>query len=386
MGGRRALVKVCMVSPHLPPDQAANALLPQLLGNGLIRLGHEVSFVVFEPKHGEASPGRRLTFIRRPATGWGRNLRLSQLATFFEVYRKAREPLLAADVVHVHSNTFMNQVSAVLAHSGRRPFILTHYGTEIWHFRKRWPFDPFLWMNEKAAHVTYYSRLLLERSLELGVTPPRRSVVYPPVDERFLPFTPEERAEARRFLGVGSGPLLVNVKRLHPLAGQRYLVEAMPEILRRCPDARAVIAGEGESRAELEALIAEKNLGEVVRLAGLVDNRELPRYYGAADLFLLPSLLEAFPTVAAEALACGTPVVTADHPGGMEIKELFPRDVHVVARRDAAALAREVGNLLEAPPRSSRETLARIEREFRPAAAVEKYMNLYRDAAGDNLA
>jgi glycosyltransferase involved in cell wall biosynthesis len=307
-------------------------------------------------------------------------MRLSQLSTLIEVFRKARSLLRDAHVVHVHSNTFMNQVAAFLAHRGGRPFLLTHYGTEIWHYRRRRPVDPFLWMNRKAAHVTYYSRLLLERSLELGVDPPERSVVYPPADERFRTFAPEEREEARRSLGVGSEPLLINVKRLHPLAGQRYLVEAMPSILERFPDAQAWIAGEGESRNALEALIVEKNLGSAVKLLGLVDNRELPRYYAAADVFVLPSLLEAFPTVAAEALACGTPVVTADHPGGMEIEGLFPRDVRVVPKEDAGALSRELLNVLDSPRRCSNDTLSRIESEFRPEATVETYLKLYQQA------
>jgi glycosyltransferase involved in cell wall biosynthesis len=112
----------------------------------------------------------------------------------------------------------------------------------------------------------------------------------------------------------------------------------------------------------------------------LVDNRELPRYYAAADLFVLPSKLEAFPTVAAEALACGTPVVTGDHPGGKEIKELFPNDVDVVPRQDVGALVHGIVNALSSGNRCSSETLQRIEDEFRTDAAVERYLALYKEA------
>ncbi len=370
-----------MVTPHLPPDQAANALLPETLRQGLLRRGHEVTVVAFEPKYGAATAEPGVTFIKRPANGWIRKVRLAQMSTAIEVVRKARKVLQDADVIHLHSNTFMNQVSAMIARSAGRPFILTHYGTEIWHFRKRKPVDPFLWMNRRADHVTYYSRLLLERSLELGVEPPRRSVIYPPAENRFQPLSAQAREDARRTLGLNKAPLIINVKRLHPLAGQRYLVEAMPEILGRYPDAKAWIAGEGESRRELEGLIEQHKLGDSVRLLGLVDNRELPRFYAAADLFVLPSLLEAFPTVAAEALACGTPVVTADHPGGREIGELFPKDVRVVAGRNATKLAGEILDALAHRRRSSDETLGRIEAEFRPDVAVEKYLSLYLEAA-----
>jgi rhamnosyl/mannosyltransferase len=380
MGREGAGLRVCMVTPHLPPDLAANALLPELLGEGLLARGHDVSYVALTPRRASADQKPGVVYIRRPRGGLARRLRLSQLATVVEVLRKATGPISRADVVHVHSNTLMNQVSAAIACSRRRPFILTHYGTEIWHYRRKRFFDPFLWMNRRAAHVTYYSRLLLERSLDLGVAPKDRSVVYPPVDRRFRVLDAEARARARVSLGVDAGPLLINVKRLHPLAGQRYLVEAMSEIRERCPNARLWIAGEGESRAELTALVDRLDLGATVRLLGAVDHRELPRYYAAADLFVLPSILEAFPTVAAESLACGTPVVTAAHPGGSELKELFPKDVSVVPLQDASALASGILAALASPKRTSEETLRRIEQELRPESALDKYLALYDEA------
>jgi phosphatidylinositol alpha-1,6-mannosyltransferase len=280
----------------------------------------------------------------------------------------------------------MNQAAAFLARRRRLPFVLTHYGTEIWHYRKR-ALDPFLWMNQAASTVTYYSRLLLERSIELGVVPRDPRVVYPPVDERFRPPTASEKIEARRALGIGDGPLLLNVKRLHPLAGQGFLVEAMPEVLRRHPKSRLLIAGEGESRAELEGRIASLGIGSSVALLGLVDNRDLPRYYHAADLFVLPSRLEAFPTVAAEALASGLRVVSADHPGGIELQGLFPDDVDLVPRERAAPLAGAILAALSEGRSSSERTRERIETELRPKAALESYLEIYRRAVrGDAVA
>ncbi len=368
-----------MVSPHLPPDQAANALLPQLLRDGLTREGHEVRLLSFEPREGRPRQPE-VRYIRRPRNGLARTLRLSQVETGLSVWRESRRFLAGADVVHVHSNTFMNQAAAFLAHRRGLPFILTHYGTEIWHYRRR-AIDPFLWMNESAATVTYYSRRLLERSLELGVAPRNPVVVYPPVDERFHPPTPGEKEEARRALGIEDGPVLLNVKRLHPLAGQTFLVEAMPEILRRHPKARLFIAGEGEARKELEDQIASLGLSRAVTLLGLVDNRELPRYYHAADLFVLPSRLEAFPTVAAEALASGLRVVSADHPGGIELRGLFPDDVELVPRERVEPLARAVAEAISpGNASSSAKTRERIERELRPKAAVAAYLGIYRDA------
>jgi len=370
-------MKICMVTPHLPPDQAANALLPQLLHDGLVDQGHEVRLMAFEPRGGQPM-NAGVHYIRKPRNGLARKLRLSQLETWLSVRAKAKRAFEGVDVVHVHSNTFMNQVAAALAYRRGVPFVLTHYGTEIWHYTPR-RIDPFLWMNEAAAHVTYYSRLLLERSIELGVIPKRSAVVYPPVDSRFRVPSDEERTEARRSLGI-EGPLLLNVKRLHPLAGQRYAIEAMPAVLNRFPSAKLLIAGDGESRPELEGVVRDLGLDDSVTLLGLVDNRELVRYYHAADLFVLPSRLEAFPTVAAEALASGVRVVSADHPGGVELSELFPDDVRVVPREQIEPLAKVIRTELERATRSSEATRDRIEREFRPEVAIQTYLELYQHA------
>ena len=76
-----------------------------------------------------------------------------------------------------------------------------------------------------------------------------------------------------------------------------------------------------------------------VTFAGLRRQRAVARYCAAADLFVLPSLLEALPTVAVEALACGTPVVSSDNPGGVELHGVFGDDVAVVPREQPSALA-----------------------------------------------
>ena len=103
------------------------------------------------------------------------------------------------------------------------PTVLTLYGTEIWHYRRRWPIDPFTRAYMNATAVTFYSQGLLDRALSLGLKRPGLSVVYPPVSESFVPRDPDARAAWRRELGINEPLVVLNVKRLHELAGQRYL-------------------------------------------------------------------------------------------------------------------------------------------------------------------
>ena len=103
----------------------------------------------------------------------------------------------------------------------------------------------------------------------------------------------------------------------------------------------------------------------------------MARYTAVADVFALPSLLEALPTVAVEALASGTPVVSADHPGGVELHEIFGVDVAVVPRRNAAALSQALLGALESGRRTRSTTAGSLTRHFRPDALAAQYESLY---------
>jgi len=108
-----------------------------------------------------------------------------------------------------------------------------------------------------------------------------------------------------------------------------------------------------------------------------VSNSCVADYNRAADLFILPSLLEALPTVAVEALACGTPVVSADHPGGVELNALFGDDLTVVPREDPARLAQAIVAALDRSRRTAPETADVLTREFRPAAVAARFQAIY---------
>ena len=207
-------------------------------------------------------------------------------------------------------------------------------------------------------------------------------MVYPPVSPAFVWQDEAGQADARAELGVANRHLLVNVKRLHPLAGQRHLIEAMNEVVRVHPDTRLVLCGTGPLLGELQSLARSAGVERHVTFAGLVENALVARYVTAADLFVLPSLLEALPTVAVEALACGTPVLSTDNPGGLELNDIFGADVAVVPREQPMALAAAIVHFLRNKRRTLAATRETIERQFRPAAAAEHYRRIYQSAVG----
>jgi glycosyltransferase involved in cell wall biosynthesis len=366
-------MNVLMVTPHLPPHQAANALLPHLLGRALAGDGHGVGYLTL----GREADRPDTAFVRRRMPRL-RATRLPQAIEAAETWFRARPLVDRADLLHIHSSTWMNQVAARLAVRRRRPYLLTHYGTEIWHHDGR---DArFRRFNREAAHVTFYSAALLHRARELDVPLPAASVVYPPVADEFHPPSPEAREAVRRQYLPGGGALILNVKRLHPLADQARLLEAMARVRARRADVTLLIAGGGPLEAELKAKAAALGLEGAVRFLGLVPNERVAALVGAADLFALSSLLEATPTVALEALACGTPVVSTDNPGGLELRGIFGDDVAVVPRQDAAALAQAILAFLDAPRRARAATAGIVADRFRLPGVAARYLALYREA------
>jgi glycosyltransferase involved in cell wall biosynthesis len=365
-------MRVLMVTPHLPPHQAANALLPHQLAEGLRRRGHQATFLTF----GDGPARDGVAFVRRRGTRL-RATRLPQALEAAETWWKGDRLIREADVVHVHSSTWMNQVAARLAARRRTPYVITHYGTEIWHHDGR--DRVFRALNRRARHVVFYSEALLARARELGLPMRAPSVIYPPVADAFRPLDAPERARRRLALAPGAA-LLLNVKRLHPLADQATLIEAFARVRARRPEAVLLLAGTGEAEADLRARAARLGLGDSVRLLGLVPNEEVARLQAAADLFVLSSVLEATPTVVLEALASGTPVVSTDNPGGLELHGVFGDDVTVVPCRQPEALAAAVLAFLEAPRRTTAATAARVAERFRLDGVVDRYLALYEEA------
>ena len=372
-------MRILHVTPHLPPDQAANALLPSQLGRWASQAGDTVEYVAHPPRAGGLAPlAGPVAWV--PRTSGGPLARLTKVASLLAARRArtALAPAIArADVVHVHSNGLLAEIGVLEGRRAGKPVVLTLYGTEIWHYEPKKYLDLFTKAYRAASYVTFYSERLMVRAQELGLARRTARTIYPAVSEAFAFHDERAQAEARASLGITSAHMLLNVKRLHPLAGQRYAIEAMNEIIRLHPDTRLVICGTGPLLDELKGVARSAGVERHVVFPGLIDNSAIARYCAAADLFVLPSLLEALPTVAVEALASGTPVLSSDNPGGLELSDVFGLDVQVVPREQPMALASVIGDFLTVKRRTLASTREIIEREFRPGAVAAQYRAIY---------
>jgi glycosyltransferase involved in cell wall biosynthesis len=149
-------------------------------------------------------------------------------------------------------------------------------------------------------------------------------LVYPGVGlDRFNPSILPFPAEARRKLGLPfDGSMIGIVGRLQRWKGIHVLLEAMPKVLQKYPDAHCVVVGgkhepEPDYPAFLEQLIADLRLGDRIIMAGLQQN--VPEWMQAIDIFVHASDNEPFGIVTIEAMALGKPVVASASGGPTEI-------------------------------------------------------------------
>jgi D-inositol-3-phosphate glycosyltransferase len=147
-----------------------------------------------------------------------------------------------------------------------------------------------------------------------GADPSRVYVVAPGVD--LTTFKPVDRAEARRKIGAGGGPLLLFVGRLERLKGVDIAIRALAELRNAGrPDLKLLVLGEDSREGDesekqrLKYIAASLGVRDSVEFVGSVAHHELPYFYSAANVCVMPSYSESFGLVGLEAQACGCPVV-----------------------------------------------------------------------------
>ena len=125
-------------------------------------------------------------------------------------------------------------------------------------------------------------------------------------------FQTMDRIEARDYLNIHDNcRIVLFIGRIEKLKGIDNLIKAMPYLQDR-ETRLLIVGGDEQSRYEMEALqrlVTQMNIDDIVSFSGLVDQEELPYYYNAADVCVIPSYYESFGLVALESLACGTPIV-----------------------------------------------------------------------------
>jgi phosphatidylinositol alpha-1,6-mannosyltransferase len=236
-----------------------------------------------------------------------------------------------------------------------------------------------------VAVSEFTRRTLIDK---MGVAPERIELIVNGVDaERFQP-GPKSQDLLERY-GLAGKRVLLTVGRLVERKGIDTTIRALPQILAQCPDARYLIVGTGDYRAELEALVAEHGVGEQVIFAGRVPHDELVAHYQLCDLFVMPNRelanhdTEGFGLVFLEANACGKAVVAGRAGGVVEAVRHGETGLNVDGE-DVGAVAGAITSLLLDDTR--REAMGarglEVARQSSSAARAQLFRQLCERVAG----
>jgi D-inositol-3-phosphate glycosyltransferase len=219
--------------------------------------------------------------------------------------------------------------------------------------------------------------------------PDRVAVVPPGVDLGL--FSPGSQTAARRALGIRDDAyLLLFIGRIQPLKAPDVLLRAAARLIADQPALRdrlvvAVVggpSGTGLARPEaLQSLAAELGIADLVRFVPPVPQDQLPDWYRAADVTVVPSYSESFGLVAIESQACGTPVLAAS-VGGLRTAVADGYSGVLVDGHDPSAYADVLARLAGDPARRaalSRGALLHAGR-FGWAATAAGMLEVYSDA------
>jgi len=257
-----------------------------------------------------------------------------------------------ADVIHLHFPYPPGEMARLFSGSCAKT-IITYHSDIVRQKMLRAVYQPFLWrILRQADRIVATSGRYIDTSPYLSQFKSKCSIIPLGTDvAQFAQVKPETVNDLRSSLQLyGSTSretprfILLSVGRLRYYKGLDDLIRALPQI----PDAKYVVVGDGPMYGEWQQLARSVGVADRVFFVGEVSDAELPYYYAACDLFVLPAnaRAEAFGTVIVEALAAGKPVISTEVGTGTSWVNVHGQTGLVVPPHDPPALAAAINQLL----------------------------------------
>ena len=189
-----------------------------------------------------------------------------------------------------------------------------------------------------------------------------------------------DKDRKRKELGLKSDDTIIGtIGRLRPEKGHEYLIKTMAEVLRKFPEARLLIVGDGPEENKLKCLIDKMGIKDNVVFTGY--RNDVPEILAILDLFILPSIEEGLPLAVLEAMASGRGIVATRIGGTEELIEDGVTGV-LVPPKDVNALVKAIYGLLKERDKINRLGMMAkevVKKNFSSNNMLTNYERLYEE-------
>ncbi len=308
---------------------------------------------------------------------------LADIKAFWKLYRLIRKGRY--HIVHTHSSKagVLGRFAAKLAGT---PIIVHTLHSLVFHEYQPWLINRLWWAIKKICapmtdHFISVSSVISQKAIRAGIDRPEKfSTVYSGMELDWFLKADVNPLAVRREFGIPEGAMVVGkIARLFNLKGHDQLLDAAPSIVKRHPDVRFFLVGDGVLYDHLVRRAREAGILDNFVFAGLVARERIPEMISAMDVVVHTSLREGLARVLPQALAMGKPCVSFDIDGAPEV--VIPDQTgFLVKPGDEEGLADSISRLLDDPALRARMGEAgrrRVDPAFRAETMVNEISAVY---------
>ena len=254
------------------------------------------------------------------------------------------------DLLHVHlfDPSIVGLLAAVKA--GTKYRVMTrHYSDYHTRINKKWHVRLDRMCNRLSHRIISVSEHTSDHVVEVEGAPREKVVtIYNGIDfDRIKPSEDDFKSRIRKEFGTEGKFLILTTGRLHPEKGYPFLFEAAAKLKKQVDKPFVwLIAGKGQFEEEFRNQVTNLGCDDVIKFIGF--RKDIPDLMSTADVFVLPSVAEAFGVVFAEAIYLGTPIV-ATNIGGIPEVVTNGVDGILIPPADSSAIADTLTELINHP-------------------------------------
>ena len=370
-------MKICMISTDFLPNLGGIATHVYELSKTLVKQGNDVHVITFRNKFQgikyEEIDGIEVHRIYFP------HIKLIGFFgyTFF-AWLTLKSVIKRRGIDIIHSHTIPNALIAKFI--GDIPKVETEHSSGFLEMvgkgKYKWRYN---WLLNHANHIIGPSKELVDTFIELDISPDKTSFISNGVDiEKFNPDVGGDKIRDRYNIRLDE-KIVLCPRRLEPKNGVYHFIKAIPHIIKEIGNVKYLIVGDGSEMNKLKEAVSKLKIANQVIFVGSVVNSEMPKYYAASDIVVLPSLKEATSIAGLEAMASGKPLVGTNVGGIPQIITEGETGI-LVPPKNPEALGRAIVYLLtnnEKRIEIGLNARKRVETEFSWEVIAKKTMRIY---------